>query len=168
MNKIRFRPLRGREGRGVEWRGGVLPIILPAHFQDASAAYDQHPQIRTSALYPGSGYGSVQTEPQLFSFRFRPHYATVVRQMALRFRPDGTATFFIPVPSTLRNSRPLDDATVETDIRQYIRQHPGSMKISRRNPCSPFFSVSYSINRHKIIQYLFSIIPPRGSVRVQQ
>ena len=27
----------------------------------------------------------------------------------------------------------------------------GSMKISRRNPCSPFFSVSYSINRHKII-----------------
>ena len=26
----------------------------------------------------------------------------------------------------------------------------GSMKISRRNPCSPFFSVSYSINRHKI------------------
>ena len=30
----------------------------------------------------------------------------------------------------------------------------GSMKISRRNPCSPFFSVSYSINRHKIlIQY---------------
>ena len=34
----------------------------------------------------------------------------------------------------------------------------GSMKISRRNPCSPFFSVSYSINRHKILQYLFSII----------
>jgi len=27
----------------------------------------------------------------------------------------------------------------------------GSMKISRRNPCSPFFSVSYSINRHKIL-----------------
>ena len=26
------------------------------------------------------------------------------------------------------------------------------------------FSVSYSINRHKILQYLFSIIPPRGSV----
>ena len=30
-------------------------------------------------------------------------------------------------------------------------QSRGSMKISRRNPCSPFFSVSYSINRHKII-----------------
>ena len=45
----------------------------------------------------------------------------------------------------------------------------GSLKISRRNPCSPFFSVSYSINplnRHKILQYLFSTIPPRGSVRV--
>jgi len=27
----------------------------------------------------------------------------------------------------------------------------GSLKISRRNPCSPFFSVSYSINRHKIL-----------------
>ena len=27
----------------------------------------------------------------------------------------------------------------------------GSMKISRRNPCSPFFSVTCSINRHKII-----------------
>ena len=35
---------------------------------------------------------------------------------------------------------------------------PGSMKISRRNPCSPFFSVSYSINGHKILQYLISII----------
>ena len=34
----------------------------------------------------------------------------------------------------------------------------GSLKISRRNPCSPFFNVSYSINRHKILQYLFSII----------
>jgi len=34
----------------------------------------------------------------------------------------------------------------------------GSLKISRRNPCSPFFSVSYSINRRKILQYLFSII----------
>ena len=34
----------------------------------------------------------------------------------------------------------------------------GSLKISRRNLCSPFFSVSYSINRHKILQYLFSII----------
>jgi len=30
-------------------------------------------------------------------------------------------------------------------------QTRGSMKISRRNPCSPFFSVSYSINRHKIL-----------------
>ena len=27
----------------------------------------------------------------------------------------------------------------------------GSLKISRRNPCSPFFSVSYSVNRHKIL-----------------
>ena len=27
----------------------------------------------------------------------------------------------------------------------------GSLKISRRDPCSPFFSVSYSINRHKIL-----------------
>ena len=27
----------------------------------------------------------------------------------------------------------------------------GSLKISRRNPCSPFFSVSYSIHRHKIL-----------------
>jgi len=27
----------------------------------------------------------------------------------------------------------------------------GSLKISRRNFCSPFFSVSYSINRHKIL-----------------
>ena len=27
----------------------------------------------------------------------------------------------------------------------------GSMKISRRNPCSSFFSVNYSINRHKIL-----------------
>jgi len=26
-----------------------------------------------------------------------------------------------------------------------------NLKISRRNPCSPFFSVSYSINRHKIL-----------------
>ena len=26
-----------------------------------------------------------------------------------------------------------------------------SLKISRRNPCSPFFSVSYSINCHKIL-----------------
>ena len=26
-----------------------------------------------------------------------------------------------------------------------------SLKISRHNPCSPFFSVSYSINRHKIL-----------------
>ena len=31
------------------------------------------------------------------------------------------------------------------------RRMVGSMKISRRNPCSPFFSVSYSINRHKIL-----------------
>ena len=27
-------------------------------------------------------------------------------------------------PSTVRNGRPLDSATVESDIRQYIRQHP--------------------------------------------
>jgi len=27
----------------------------------------------------------------------------------------------------------------------------GSLKISRRNPCFPYFSVSYSINRHKIL-----------------
>ena len=26
-----------------------------------------------------------------------------------------------------------------------------NLKISRHNPCSPFFSVSYSINRHKIL-----------------
>ena len=31
------------------------------------------------------------------------------------------------------------------------RQKRGSMKISRRSPCSPFFSVSYSINGHKIL-----------------
>jgi len=33
----------------------------------------------------------------------------------------------------------------------FWRQTEGSLKISRRNPCSPFFSVSYSINRHKIL-----------------
>ena len=32
-----------------------------------------------------------------------------------------------------------------------LLQSPGSLKISRRNPCSPFFSFSYSINRHKIL-----------------
>ena len=32
-----------------------------------------------------------------------------------------------------------------------LEQYMGSMKISRRNPCSPFFSVSYSINGHKIL-----------------
>jgi len=32
-----------------------------------------------------------------------------------------------------------------------LEQDMGSMKISRRNPCSPFFSVSYSINGHKIL-----------------
>jgi len=39
-----------------------------------------------------------------------------------------------------------------------LKRGGGSLKISRHNPCYPFFSVSYSINRHKILQYLFSII----------
>ena len=46
-----------------------------------------------------------------------------------------------------------------TDFQVYISnvsnlnifKELGSLKISRRNPCSPFFSVSYSINRHKIL-----------------
>ena len=33
----------------------------------------------------------------------------------------------------------------------FVFKTRGSMKISRRNPCSPFFSVSYSINGHKIL-----------------
>ena len=31
----------------------------------------------------------------------------------LRFRPDGTATFFLPVPSTLRNIDNTSDVVVE-------------------------------------------------------
>jgi len=76
----------------------------------------------------------------------------------------GTLTLQLRYTAELKN-------VLLTTIRKsiYYKNTLGSMKISRRNPCSPFFSVSYSINRHKILQYLFSIIvPPRGSVRVQQ
>ena len=60
--------------------------------------------------------------------------------------------FRVRIPQKYNRESP-DTHTANLAIRP-----GGSMKISRRNPCSPFFSVSYSINRHKIIQYLFSII----------
>ena len=52
-----------------------------------------------------------------FSFRFRPQSSARWRYGYVQTEPQ----LFLPVPSTLR---PLDGATVETDIRQYIREHP--------------------------------------------
>ena len=67
------------------------------------------------------------------------HCSVILRTAVPNFNNQKTCKL---TPKTFR----LHYAEVTACLKMW-----GSLKISRRNPCSPFFSVSYSINHHKIL-----------------